>query len=39
VAVAPRRSSPKLEVKSVTYHNLRVIEKNGVLRAAIVLDA
>ena len=37
--LAPRRSTPRIEFKSVTYHNLRVIEKNGVLRAAIVLDA
>ena len=36
--LAPRRGSPRIEVKSVTYHNLRVVEKNGVLRAAIVFD-
>ncbi|MCU0237576.1 MAG: archease [Acidobacteria bacterium] len=36
--LAPRRGSPRVEVKSVTYHNLRVSEKNGVLRAAVVLD-
>jgi SHS2 domain-containing protein len=36
--LAPRCCSPKIEVKSVTYHNLRVVEKNGMLRAAIVFD-
>lgn len=36
--VAPWRRPPRIEVKSATYHNLRVEERNGVLRAALVLD-
>ena len=36
--VAPYRRTPRAEIKSVTYHNLRVSEKNGMLRAAIVFD-
>jgi len=36
--LAARCGSPRIEVKSVTYHNLRVSEKNGVLRAAVILD-
>jgi SHS2 domain-containing protein len=36
--LAPCRHAPKVEVKSVTYHNLRVEEKNGVKRAAVVFD-
>lgn len=34
----PRRCPPQVEIKAVTYHNLRVGERNGVLRAAIVFD-
>ncbi len=29
---------PRIDVKAVTYHNLRVREMNGRLRAAVVLD-
>ncbi len=36
--LAPCRRPPRLEVKSVTYHNLRVDDKNGVLNASVVLD-
>ncbi len=36
--VAPYRRAPGVGIKSVTYHNLRVSEKNGMLRAAIVFD-
>jgi SHS2 domain-containing protein len=36
--VAPYRRPPRVGIKSVTYHNLRVSEKNGLLRAAIVFD-
>ncbi len=30
--------TPRLEIKAVTYHNLRVAEKNGVLSAEVVMD-
>jgi SHS2 domain-containing protein len=36
--LAPCRRAPQMEVKAVTYHNLRVEEKNGVLNAAIIFD-
>lgn len=36
--LAQRSAAPRVEVKSTTYHNLRVSEKNGWLRAAIVFD-
>ena len=36
--LAPCPSAPRVDIKSVTYHNLRVVAKNGVLRAAIVFD-
>jgi SHS2 domain-containing protein len=36
--LAPNRSAPRVEVKSTTYHGLRVLEKNGLLHAAIVFD-
>lgn len=36
--VVPCRTVPRMEVKSVTYHNLRVEEKHGVMRASIILD-
>jgi SHS2 domain-containing protein len=29
---------PKADIKSVTYHNLRVVEKKGMIRAAVVFD-
>lgn len=32
------RSVPRVEVKAVTYHGLRVSRKNGVLSAAVVVD-
>ncbi|MCU0277081.1 MAG: archease [Acidobacteria bacterium] len=35
---ASRRRAPKIEIKATTYHNLRVSEKNGMLRAAVVFD-
>lgn len=34
----PCRRAPKLEIKAVTYHTLRVIEKNGIMSAAVVFD-
>jgi len=36
--LAPCRRPPKVDIKSVTYHNLRVEKKNGVMRVAIVFD-
>ncbi len=36
--VVPCRAMPRIEVKSVTYHNLRVEEKHGVMHASIILD-
>jgi SHS2 domain-containing protein len=36
--LVPRHGAPRVEVKSTTYHDLRVVEKNGWLRAAIVFD-
>jgi len=36
--LAPSRTAPRVEVKSTTYHGLRVREKNGRLQAAIVFD-
>jgi len=36
--VIPCRRSPKIEIKSVTYHNLRLVEAGGLMRAAIVFD-
>lgn len=38
LAIAPCPRRPIIGVKAVTYHNLRVREKNGVLRAEVVLD-
>ncbi len=36
--LAPCRSAPRVDIKSVTYHNLRVREHNGVKSAAVVFD-
>ena len=36
--LAPCRRAPRLEVKSVTYHNLRLSEEKGLKHAAVVLD-
>ena len=36
--LAPCQRPPRLEIKSVTYHNLRVKEKDGVMHAAVVFD-
>jgi SHS2 domain-containing protein len=36
--LAPWRRPPRLEIKSVTYHNLRVRERGGMLRAAVLFD-
>jgi len=36
--VIPCRRPPKVEVKSATYHNLRLVEAAGTKRAAIVFD-
>jgi SHS2 domain-containing protein len=36
--VVPSRRLPKIEVKSATYHNLRLVEAGGMMRAAIVFD-
>ncbi|HOW44190.1 MAG TPA: archease [Candidatus Aminicenantes bacterium] len=33
-----RRSVPRVEVKAVTYHGLRVRRKGGVLNAAVIVD-
>jgi SHS2 domain-containing protein len=36
--LAPCRSAPRVDIKSATYHNLRVLEHDGVKRAAVVFD-
>lgn len=36
--LAPCPRPPRLEIKSATYHDLRVTERNGRLRAALVFD-
>jgi SHS2 domain-containing protein len=36
--VVPWRRPPRVEVKSATYHNLRLVEHAGMKRAAIVFD-
>jgi SHS2 domain-containing protein len=36
--VVPWRRPPKVEVKSATYHNLRLVESAGLKRAAVVFD-
>jgi SHS2 domain-containing protein len=36
--LVPCLSTPKADIKSVTYHNLRVVEQNGMKSAAIVFD-
>jgi SHS2 domain-containing protein len=36
--LAPCARPPRLEIKSATYHDLRVTERNGRLRAAVVFD-
>jgi SHS2 domain-containing protein len=36
--LAPCTRKPRLEIKSATYHDLRVTERNGRLRAAVVFD-
>jgi len=36
--LVPFRRPPRMEAKSVTYHNLRVEEEGGELSAAVVLD-
>ncbi len=34
----PAASAPRVDIKSVTYHNLRVLERDGVKSAAVVFD-
>jgi SHS2 domain-containing protein len=36
--LAQIKGEPELDIKAVTYHKLRVIEKNGVKKAAVVFD-
>jgi SHS2 domain-containing protein len=36
--VLPSRRPPRIEVKSATYHNLRLVEAKGVMGAAVVFD-
>ncbi|MBE0664179.1 MAG: archease [Candidatus Aminicenantes bacterium] len=36
--LAPCGSVPKVDIKSVTYHNLRLVEKAGMKRAAVIFD-
>jgi SHS2 domain-containing protein len=36
--LAPCPSAPRVDIKSATYHNLRVLEHNGVKSAAVVFD-
>jgi SHS2 domain-containing protein len=36
--LVPCLSIPKVDIKSVTYHNLRVVEQHGMKSAAIVFD-
>jgi SHS2 domain-containing protein len=36
--LAPCARPPRLEIKSATYHDLRVAARNGRLRAAVVFD-
>lgn len=36
--LAKIKDEPELDIKAVTYHNLRVIEKNGIKKAAIIFD-
>ncbi len=36
--LAPCRSMPRVDIKSVTYHNLRVVDRDGMKSAAIVFD-
>ena len=36
--VIPWPRTPRLEIKSVTYHRLKIVETEGVLTAEIVLD-
>jgi len=32
------KAEPQLDIKAVTYHNLRVVEKNGIKKASVVFD-
>jgi SHS2 domain-containing protein len=36
--LAEIKGEPGLDIKAVTYHNLRVVEKDGVKKAAMVFD-
>jgi SHS2 domain-containing protein len=36
--LAPCLTVPKIEIKAVTYHNLRVVEEGGMKSASIVFD-
>lgn len=36
--LAPCRSEPEIDIKSVTYHQLYVVEKKGMKSAAVIFD-
>jgi len=36
--LAEFKGEPELDIKAVTYHNLRVVEKDGIKKAAIIFD-
>jgi SHS2 domain-containing protein len=36
--LAKIQDEPELDIKAVTYHKLRVIEKNGIKKASVVFD-
>jgi SHS2 domain-containing protein len=36
--LAPIMAAPEIDIKAVTYHKLRVVEKNGLKKAAVLFD-
>jgi SHS2 domain-containing protein len=36
--IIPAQEEPDLEIKSVTYHNLKIEKKNNILSAAVIFD-
>jgi SHS2 domain-containing protein len=36
--LAEIKGEPELDIKAVTYHNLRIVEKNGIKKAAVIFD-
>ena len=36
--LAEIKGEPELDIKAATYHNLRVVEKDGIKKAAVVFD-